>query len=455
MPSRAHRLSAYLRLALFACMAIGGDGARAAAAAVSIDNVRLWPAPDHTRLVFDIGAPVTYKLSLLAEPHRLVIDLEDAKLLRALPAIDSSGPVVGGIRAAAHGSTVRVVVDLKTEIKPRSFTLQPYEQYGHRLVVDLFDAKVVNEQPELPLQPPKTATRDLLVAIDAGHGGEDPGAIGQKRTREKDVVLAIARELQRQINDTPGMRAFLVRDGDYYISLRERIDKARKQDPDVFISIHADAVPGRRRVQGASVYVLSERGATREAAYLAAKENAADLIGGVQLDNKDDILNRVLVDMTQAGTINSSFELGSDLLAALRRVGPVHAQTVGQAGFFVLRSPFIPSVLIETAFISNPDEERKLRDPGFRRKLAQGIVNGLRRAAPRLLARRPGVPAATPVVTEARGAQDHVVRSGETLDSIARQYNIHIDTLRFANNLPDHRVSVGERLRIPARGGDS
>jgi len=332
----------------------------------------------------------------LKDPDRIVIDMENASFEGTVPALDANNPILAGIRTAARGeSDLRVVLDLKTETRPRTFILKPYEQYGHRLVVDLYDAKLAAEEEKaISVLPPapKTIRQELVIAIDAGHGGEDPGAIGRKRTREKDVVLAIARELHKLINATPGMRAFLVRDGDYYISLRDRIEKARKQDPDAFVSIHADALPGKKnQVRGASVYALSEKGATKEAALLAKQENAADLIGGVSLNSKDDILTKVLVEMWQTGTMSSSVELGTDILTALKRIGPVHIGDVGQANFGVLRSHRIPSVLIETAFISNPEEEKKLRDKNSQRKIAKGILNGLQRAAPRLLARR-GVP---------------------------------------------------------------
>ena len=421
-------------------------------AAVKVNSVRMWPAPDHTRLVFDVSAPVEHRLSTLSDPLRLVIDMDDAQLRSTLDPIGALGNLVGGVRAAPHGKDLRVVIDLKTAVKPRAFLLPPYEQYGHRLVVDLFDAQGVHELPELPLTtaPSLPQAVELVIAIDAGHGGEDPGAIGPRRTREKEVVLEIARELKRQIDATPGMRAVLVRDGDYYIPLRTRIERAHQHRPDAFISIHADAIPGRRKVQGSSVYVLSERGATREASYLAAKENASDLIGGVRFDGGDDVVNKVLVDMSQSGTIISSLELGADLLAELKRVGPVHSRNVGQAGFFVLRSPYIPSVLIETAFISNPDEERKLRDKGFQRRLAGGIVQGLKRAAPRLLARR--VPETVPVAAPNVRPNYHVVRAGETLTEIARQYETNVEALRFLNNLHGDAINAGLKLELPPQG---
>jgi len=364
---------------------------------VTVHNLRAWPAPDHTRLVFDVSDPLEHRVFTLKDPDRIVIDMENASFEGTVPALDANNPILAGIRTGARGeSDLRVVLDLKTETRPRTFILKPYEQYGHRLVVDLYDAKLAADE-EKPVSvsppPPKPVNQKLVIAIDAGHGGEDPGAIGRKRTREKDVVLAIARELHKLINATPGMHAVLIRDGDYSIPLHKRYEKAHKHDADAFISIHADAIPGKKRnVRGASVYALSEKGATKEAARLAEQENAADLIGGINLDDKSDLVIKVVREMEQTGTMNSGVELGSDILTELRRIGPVHVGGVSQANFVVLRSSLMPSVLIETGFISNPEEEKKLRDKNFQRRIAKSIFAGIQRAAPRLLARR-GLPA--------------------------------------------------------------
>ena len=420
---------------------------------VTVRNLRVWQAPDHTRLVFDLSAPIEHRLSTLKDPHRIVIDMDNARLSGALPAHATASPVLAGVRTADSESGLRIVLDLKNEARARSFVLKPYGDYGHRLVIDLMDTGPAAEdvaRPE-PVRRDPQPQRDLVVAIDAGHGGEDPGAIGRKhRTREKDVALAIARELAKLVAAAPGMKPVLIRDGDYYIGLRERIEKARRHQADVFISIHADAVPGMSRsARGASVYALSERGATSEAArVLANKENAADLIGGVDMNDKDDLVRKVLVDMTQTATIGDSLDLGSDLLAALRSVGPLHYDTVAQAGFMVLKSPHIPSVLVETAYISNPDEETKLRDKAHQRRVAEGIFSGLQRAAPRLLARRGAVSS-----QQASGPGEHVVKPGETLAAIARQYEIHVETLRFINSLGANDPPAGQRLRIPPKAG--
>lgn len=417
---------------------------------VTVQNLRQWQAPDHTRLVFDLSGPLEYHLAALADPARLVLDLDGARLGGALPTLDGNGPLLAGVRTAGRGEEgLRIVLDLKTEVRPRAFVLKPYGDYGHRLVVDLLDLRAAAEEAR---PPPRGETRGLMVAIDAGHGGEDPGAIGRKyRTREKDVALAIARELYRLVAAAPGMKAVLIRDGDYYIGLRERIRKAQRHQADVFISIHADSLPVGRSARGSSIYALSERGATSEAArVLADKENAADLIGGAALSDKDDLLLKVLVDMTQTATIGDSLALGTDLLGELRGVGPLHFEAVAQANFMVLKSPHIPSVLVETAFISHPEEEKRLRDKAHQRRIAEGLFQGLTRAKPRLLARRVQ---AVPVAAGER-AREHVVQSGETLVAIARRYEVHVEALRFLNGLNHQDPPAGQRLRIPHKGRD-
>lgn len=410
-------------------------------AAVTVDNLRQWRAPDHTRLVFDLSGPLEHRLFTLSDPHRIVIDIDGATLSAPLPELDTSGPLLAAVRSGTpENGTLRIVLDLKDETRPRTFVLPPAGQYGHRLVIDLYDPKTVEDEtkPAPPAPRSTAAPKPLVIAIDAGHGGEDPGAIGRRyRTREKDVTLAIARELARKIAQTPGMRAVLIREGDYYVSLRDRFQKARSQRADVFVSIHADAVPGRQ-AHGSSVYALSEKGATDAMTkFLADKENAADLIGGVSLNDKDDMLAKVLLDLSHTKTIYDSLALGDDLLAELKHVGPVHHQRVRQAGFMVLKSPDIPSVLVETAFISNPTEEKKLRSPAFQRRVADGIYKGIRRFAARL--------APAPVTA----SRSHVVHPGETVASIARKYDVHADALRFANNLANGEPSIGSRLHIP------
>lgn len=419
---------------------------------VSVENLRMWPAPDYTRLVFDLSGPVDYRLFTLKDPNRVVVDIDNARIVKPLPTRAAGNPIIADLRSSEHGAnSVRIVIDLKTATQPRTFLLKPAGEYGHRLVIDLYDIKAAQAQARLEAQPAPRDSRNLVVAIDAGHGGDDPGAIGHLyHTREKDVVLAIARDLDKLVAADPTMKPIMTRTGDYYVPLKERRRLARGAD--VFISIHADSMPGRvNHAHGSSVYALSEKGATTALAKaLADDENASDWIGGVNLDNVDNDVGKVLGELTKSATISDSLELGDDMLPALRKVAPLHTDTVGQAGFVVLKSP-VPSVLIETAFISNPSDERKLRDKHFQERMARGIYAGLKRAEPWLLARR-GVPLNT---ARAAAGQEYVVRRGDTLSAIARAHDIQVDTLRSTNNLKDNSLPVGLRLRIPPRGGNS
>lgn len=427
---------------------------------VSVNNLRLWRAPDHTRVVFDVSGPLEHRLFTLENPHRVVVDMLDARLQGSLPEVETGGPLITSVRSGMpEEGPLRIVLDLKAEARARSFMLKPAGPYGHRLVIDLHDIKASQDDSTSSRDiaksspPVRPIPRERIVAIDAGHGGEDPGAVGRRyRTREKDVTLAIARDLAKLVAKTPGMRAVLIRDGDYYVSLRQRYEKARRMRADVFISIHADAVPSRR-AYGSSVYALSEKGASNAMArQLADKENASDLIGGVSLNDKDDMLAQVLLDLSHNRTMQDSLSLGEDILTELQRVGPVHLRNVAQAGFAVLKSPDIPSVLVETAFISNPSEEKKLRSSAYQEKLAASMFRGIQRFLKR-------APQTSPVPVQAAISpselpREYVVRKGDTLVSIARKYDIHIDALRFINNLWDADLPVGLRLRIPANQGD-
>jgi len=283
------------------------------------------------------------------------------------------------------------------------------------------------------------------VAIDPGHGGEDPGAVGRKRTKEKHITLMVAKELQKLIASDPAMQAVLLRKGDYYLSLRRRMDTARRHQADVFISIHADAFPSRK-VRGSSVYALSPRGASNEAArWLADKENAADLIGGVSLRDKDDTLAKVLWDLSMTKTVSDSLELGQDVLRELGKIGPTLRNRVEQAGFVVLKSPDIPSILVETAFLSNPKEERLLRGRKYRRQVANAIYRGIKRYFRRFPLR----------VTEAASSAEYIVRSGDSLAAIASKYRTSVSALKRANNINGDTIRIGQKLRIPssAAGG--
>jgi len=347
----------------------------------------------------------------------------------------------------------RVVLDLHLAVRPKSFMLNPNSQYGHRLVVDLFDkqeqVKVVKSvQPEDPEITQKG--RDIVVAIDAGHGGEDPGAQGKKyKKREKDITLAIAKELKRIIDKEPGMRAVLTRTGDYYVGLRKRMQLARKARADFFVSIHADAF-NNAKARGSSVFVLSRRGASSEAArWLAVKENAADLVGGVKLDDKDDILASVLLDLAQSGTLAASLRAAARVHKEMGRIGKLHGKKVQNAGFMVLKSPDIPSILVETGFISNPAEERKLASRAYQKKIAAAIFRGIKdyfEAEP-----PPGTQLAMKKSNKGKKlVSKYVIKSGDTLSAIAQRHRVSVASLRSENRITDDRIRVGQVLRIPS-----
>ncbi|MDP1708115.1 MAG: N-acetylmuramoyl-L-alanine amidase [Gammaproteobacteria bacterium] len=421
------------------------------AAPVQVEGVRVWPAPDNTRIVIDLSAPVEYQLNRTGD--QLQIDLAHATLKRALPPIDAMRGLLAGLQVHTVEKGVRFALALTPGADAKSFVLKPYQQYGHRLVVDLSPLKpavpthlpaqaAVIGQESRAVVPP--ASREIVIAIDAGHGGEDPGARGRNGTLEKDVVLATARRLEALVRAEKGMRPVMIRDGDYYLSLRQRIQKARQHKADLFISIHADAFL-HPNAKGSSVYTLSERGASSEAArWLAESENAADLVGGVSLEDKDELLASVLLDLSQTATSGASQVIAAEVLSSLNAVGNVHKPQVQQAGFVVLKSPDIPSILVETAFISNPKEEQRLRDPRFQQSLAEAIMRGARsyfaRHAP------PG---------SVLALREHVVNRGETLAGIARQYQTTPDQLRVVNRLSGDLLKVGEVLRIPVDEEDA
>ncbi len=379
---------------LLALALLWQSAAASAAAPVEVRDVRLWSGPEGTRLVLDLSEPVRHEVFNLDHPDRVVIDLQNARLAthKALP--DGQGPVKTVRVGPQEGGALRIVLDLESRQSVKSFTVAPDGTAGHRLVVELPSAASLGQQAlaagsaavareAAAINAVKSIAaapkgRDLVIAVDAGHGGEDPGAIGRGGTREKDVTLAIARRLARQIDAEEGMRAVLIRDGDYFISLRGRIRKAREHGADMFISVHADSVLDRS-VSGSSVYVLSLRGASDEASrWLAERENAADLMGGVSLDDKDDVLASVLLDVTQKEAVSNSVEAADAVLRSLRSVGTVHGSRVRHAGFVVLKSPDIPSMLVETAFISNVTDERRLRDADHQQRVAEAIHAGVR-----------------------------------------------------------------------------
>ncbi|MFQ5345649.1 MAG: N-acetylmuramoyl-L-alanine amidase [Mariprofundus sp.] len=347
-----------------------------AASLTVIRDVRLWTAPDHTRLVFDLNQKMSYKLFRLHKPERVVIDMNETSLHANVKKLPLPDPVIQGIR---HGKSadgqLRIVIDVKEKIQPRSFLLDPLKGKPYRLVVDLMRPVKTNSSALSVRQ--GLSKRGVIVAVDAGHGGEDPGAIGPHRLKEKTVTLAVAKQLAAIIDKQPGMRAVLIRKGDYFVPLRRRVYLARKVHADMMISIHADAVRART-VKGASAYTLSERGATpgRAAQALAAKENAADQVGGVAIEQSyDPLVSRILDDMFRRDSLNSSQILAEEVLRRLRKVGPIKHATPRRARFFVLGAMEIPSVLVELDYISNPSRERKLKSKKHQKQLATALFN--------------------------------------------------------------------------------
>ena len=398
----------------------------AAPAGVQVTAVRVWPAQDYTRVTLESREPIVHKLLTLKDPERLVLDLEGVAHTGTLVAladkVGANDPYVKAVRIGRFKpDVVRLVFDLKTEVKPEAFTLAPVGDYGHRLVLDIYPLvppdpllafldRLQAERAAPPKSPVETteagpvepasprvqtpaATADrgdgrraqpasrrlIIIAIDAGHGGEDPGARGHGGTYEKDVTLAIARKLKTRIDAEPNMRAVLTRDGDYFIPLHMRVAKARRVNADLFVSVHADAFI-KPHARGSSVFALSERGATSAAAsWLAKRENDADLIGGINLDVQDPHLKRTLLDLSQTAAIADSLKLGKAVLSELGGINTLHKPHVEQASFAVLKAPDIPSILVETAFISNPEEERRLRSSGYQERMAAAIFSGIKR----------------------------------------------------------------------------
>lgn len=428
-------------------------------AAGELRALTLQEAGDHTRIELTLARQPDYRVFTLDGPHRLVLDLKGATLAQGF----RPGPITGMVANVRTGQPepgqLRVVLDLVDGVRPRSFLVPPGQGGGHRLVVELHPADADATAAAAPRAARtvedvgRNEERDLVIAIDAGHGGRDPGARGPSGTWEKNITLAVARELAAKVQAEPGMRAFMVRDGDVFVPLNERYRRAREARADIFISIHADAFD-RPTAAGASVFVLSQRGASSEAArFLADRENSADLVGGVTLDDKDNTLAAVLLDLSQSATMKASEDAANNVLNALKRVGKTHKPQVERANFVVLRSPDVPSMLVETAFISNPEEERRLNDATYRRRLAEAILDGVRD----YFYTQP--PPGTWVAANSngpRGAREHVVGRGDTLSSIATRHGVSVAQLRSANRLQGDTVRIGQRLSIPApaaRGG--
>ena len=454
------------------------------AQSATVNGVRVWRAPDHTRIVLDLDAPVQHSLTLAGNPDRIILDVSNSKLMGDLAKLPLADTPVMVIRSYVHNKTdLRLVLDLKAKVAPNSFLLKANAGMHDRLVIDLYDEVVpaaatttvttapttkpaVTAQdkpgvkPAAPApaasQPVATADlqgkRTIVIAVDAGHGGEDPGAMGPNRLREKEVTLAIAKELVAAINAQPGFVGKLTRTGDYFIPLKKRRDLARNMKADLFVSIHADAFT-KASARGASVFALSQNGATSETArFLAQRENESDLIGGVgdiSLDGKDQVLAGVLVDLSMTATLNSSLQVGSHVLNSMGSFAHLHKRHVEQAGFMVLKSPDVPSILVETGFISNPEESRKLATVAYRKQMAGSVFKGIRQ----YFYQHP--PVGTYVAAQVAGGmakdfeRQHTVVAGDSLSGIATRYGVSAQRLMQHNKMSNTTVKLGQTLKIP------
>lgn len=425
--------------------------------AAQVNSVRLWRAPDSTRLVFDLSSGAEHQLFTLSSPDRVVIDIRNTELRKGFGDVPIEDTPIEKIRYGTQpNGTLRVVLDMSATIKPRSFQLPAHGDKPDRLVIDLYDAKTSTvktvETSAAVVKKAASKKRDIIIAIDAGHGGEDPGAIGPRNLLEKNVVLAIAKQMARDVNATPGYKAALIRDGDYYIPLRTRRNKARDLRADLFVSIHADAF-NNPKARGTSVFALSRNGATSETArFLASKENDADLmggVGGVSLEDKDDVLAGVLVDLSMTATLTSSLEVGEKVLKKMARISKLHKKRVEQAGFAVLKSPDVPSILVETGFISNPHEAGKLATRSYRKHMAKAIFEGIKT----YFDKQPpdGTWLAWQQQKNGGGSSEHyVISKGDTLSAIAKRHRVSVKTLLDYNQLSSATIRVGQTLKIPA-----
>ena len=478
------------------------------AQSATVNGVRVWRAPDHTRIVLDLDAPVQHSLTLAGNPDRIILDVPNSKLLGDLSRLPLADTPVLVIRSYVHNKTdLRLVLDLKAKVAPNSFSLKASAGMHDRLVIDLYDEVALAVTATLPAAPATTASassnkpvvtqqvakpaaapstsqtapapsassptaatttqpvaradlsgkRFIVIAVDAGHGGEDPGAMGPNRIREKEVTLSIAKELVAAINAQPGFTGKLTRTGDYFIPLKKRRDLARNMKADLFVSIHADAFT-KASARGASVFALSQNGATSETArFLAQRENESDLIGGVgdiSLDDKDQVLAGVLVDLSMTATLNASLQVGHHVLNSMGGIAHLHKRHVEQAGFMVLKSPDVPSILVETGFISNPEEARKLATPAYRKQMAQSVFKGIKQH----FYQHP--PAGTYVAAQLESGaikdfeRQHTVASGDSLSAIAARYGVSSQRLMQYNNLRSTTVKLGQTLKIPAGGSN-
>lgn len=413
--------------------------------AADVDAVRLWRAPDHTRVVLDLSASASFNSLALENPDRFVVDLANSQLKTSLSSLPLEGTPILKVRSGVRqGTDLRLVFDLVEKVRTSVFILPPNESTGHRVVIDLFDDGVVGASDPVLTLDSFEARRDIVVAIDPGHGGEDPGASGPGGLREKTVVLDIARRLEAQLAGIPGFQPVMTRTGDYYVARKKRRDQARALKADLFVSIHADAFT-KPSANGASVYALSLRGATSATAqYLADSENTSDLIGGVAVNESDAMLMDVLADLSMTATLDSSLKIGALVLEQLGGVARLHKRQVEQAAFTVLKSADVPSILVETGFISNPQEAERLATPAYQDKLARAIRRGIQS----WFARQPP-PGTLLAWQREQGGREVTIVEGDTLSEIAEQFGVSVASIKETNGLNRDVIFVGQTLVIP------
>lgn len=413
--------------------------------AAKVHDIRVWRAPDHTRVVLDLSSPASYKIMQLSSPDRIVIDINDALLKTDLTSLDLQNSPISRVRSAVKDKKdLRVVLDVNSKVKPRSFLLKANKQLGDRLVVDLYDKKKARQVVKHINDSNK---RDIVIAIDAGHGGEDPGASGPNRLREKHVVLAIAKELNYLLKKEQGYKPVMLRTGDYYVGLKTRRALARKAQADLMVSIHADAF-NDPRAYGTSVYALSRKGASSAMAQVLADDaNNSDLVGGVSLSDKDDVLAGVLADLSMGASLDISTQLGQGVINEMGKISRLHSSKVELANFSVLRSTDVPSILVETGFISNPGESKKLKTKAYQRKMSRAIYNGIVKH----FSHSP--PSDTYLAWQKRQRDKtikYVVARGDTLSGIAKRYQVSVNSIQRENDLASSVIKVGQRIVIPS-----
>lgn len=413
------------------------------ALASDVNGIRFWQDPEKTRLVFDLSDDVKYKIFTLPNPSRLVIDIKESALKAELSKVELPKSLVSQIRNSQKSGNLRVVLDLKKSVTTKDFKLKPFQKYGHRLVVDLKPIGSKKKVVKTVKNTVKNSSRDIVVVIDAGHGGEDPGAPGG----EKGVCLAVAKKLANLINKEKGMKAVLTRKGDYYVGLRKRTEIARKNKADLFVSLHADGFSDKR-VRGTSVWVLSPKGANSEMGrWLEQKEQASDLAGGVDISHQDPLVAQVLLDLSMNYSVGESFKVGESVRKQLAGSMPkMHGKKIKKAAFVVLKMPDIPAMMVEMGFISNKTENKQLKSSKHQNKIAKSVLNGMKTY---FNANPPEGTSYKSIASVTTQAKSHKVKSGDTLSQIAQNHGISTSRLRSHNSLKSDRLRIGQMIRIP------